>query len=164
MRRKDTRAKNCPSCGKEQAYSSASSLTRAIRKNRKCVSCCQKGRKRPARSKEHKAKLSAVAKDRQFSEETRAKLSTAQHKRWETKPPEPGQETIKQLRYSSEGKAWIRAVISTGFCAYCGSTESLEAHHILSISKHRAWAHFENNGIALCKPCHKQEHKLNGII
>lgn len=49
-------------------------------------------------------------------------------------------------------------------CLYCGSTNKLNAHHILSKSKHPDHALFLNNGITLCEPCHIQEHLLNGDL
>ncbi len=49
-------------------------------------------------------------------------------------------------------------------CVYCGSTNNLQAHHILSKSKHPEFALFLNNGISLCEVCHIQEHKINGDI
>lgn len=49
-------------------------------------------------------------------------------------------------------------------CLYCGSTDKLHAHHILSKSKHPEHALFLNNGITLCEPCHIQEHSLNGDL
>jgi 5-methylcytosine-specific restriction endonuclease McrA len=49
-------------------------------------------------------------------------------------------------------------------CLYCGSTDKLHAHHILSKVKHPEWALFLNNGITLCEVCHIQEHTINGEI
>jgi predicted CxxxxCH...CXXCH cytochrome family protein len=49
-------------------------------------------------------------------------------------------------------------------CLYCGSTSKLQAHHILSKSKHPDWALFLNNGITLCESCHTQEHTINGDL
>ncbi len=49
-------------------------------------------------------------------------------------------------------------------CLYCGSTNKLHAHHILSKSKHPDWTLFLDNGITLCEVCHIQEHILNGEI
>lgn len=49
-------------------------------------------------------------------------------------------------------------------CLYCNSKENLQAHHILSKSKHPEFALFLNNGITLCKMCHLEEHRINGEI
>lgn len=49
-------------------------------------------------------------------------------------------------------------------CQYCGSIKNLQAHHILSKSKHPEFALFLNNGITLCEPCHYEEHSINGEI
>jgi len=49
-------------------------------------------------------------------------------------------------------------------CLYCGSAKKLQAHHILSKSKHPEFALFLNNGITLCEVCHFEEHRINGEI
>lgn len=49
-------------------------------------------------------------------------------------------------------------------CQYCGSRKGLQAHHILSKSKHPEFALFLDNGITLCEPCHYKEHSINGEI
>jgi 5-methylcytosine-specific restriction endonuclease McrA len=49
-------------------------------------------------------------------------------------------------------------------CLYCGSTDKLHAHHILSKIKHPEFALFLNNGITLCESCHINEHQINGNI
>jgi len=49
-------------------------------------------------------------------------------------------------------------------CLYCGSTNKLQAHHILSKVKHPEFSLFLNNGITLCEACHFQEHTINGDL
>lgn len=49
-------------------------------------------------------------------------------------------------------------------CQYCGREDNLQAHHILSKSKHPEFALLLNNGITLCWDCHVEEHKINGDI
>lgn len=56
-------------------------------------------------------------------------------------------------------RIWTKKIISKGFCEICGTTERLEAHHIIK------WADFpqgridEKNGLCLCHNCHTEEHK-----
>lgn len=56
-------------------------------------------------------------------------------------------------------KKWTKEVLSRGYCEACGSTEQLEAHHIIK------WADFPqgridvSNGMCLCHDCHTEEHK-----
>lgn len=60
-------------------------------------------------------------------------------------------------------KAWsIQVRERDTACLYCGSTNKLHAHHILSKVKHPEHALFLNNGITLCEVCHIQEHTING--
>jgi 5-methylcytosine-specific restriction endonuclease McrA len=62
-------------------------------------------------------------------------------------------------------KAWsIQVRARDTACLYCGSTDKLHAHHILSKVKHPEHALFLNNGITLCEVCHIQEHILNGDL
>lgn len=49
-------------------------------------------------------------------------------------------------------------------CRDCGSTQNLEAHHIFSKSKHPHRILEIDNGTTLCEPCHKYEHKINGVF
>lgn len=46
-------------------------------------------------------------------------------------------------------------------CAYCGSTEKLEAHHIEQEAKNSEKAHDLDNGITLCRACHHLAHNGN---
>ena len=43
-------------------------------------------------------------------------------------------------------------------CAYCGSTEKLEAHHIQKRTTHPELSCDLENGIALCHSCHHKAH------
>lgn len=64
-------------------------------------------------------------------------------------------------RNNYQYRKWRQSVLKRdGYkCAICGSKKNLEAHHI------KPFAHFENyrldinNGITLCRKCHKQVHK-----
>lgn len=60
-------------------------------------------------------------------------------------------------------KKWIKEVISIGRCQKCGSTENLEAHHIIRWADYPAGRIDKNNGICLCKVCHIDEHRYDDI-
>lgn len=47
-------------------------------------------------------------------------------------------------------------------CQICGETHRLQAHHIYPGSTHPILSNDVNNGITLCKKCHKKVHKLPG--
>jgi hypothetical protein len=49
-------------------------------------------------------------------------------------------------------------------CRYCGSSDKLHAHHILSKIKHPELALNLDNGLTLCSACHIEEHRINGEI
>jgi 5-methylcytosine-specific restriction endonuclease McrA len=47
-------------------------------------------------------------------------------------------------------------------CQICGGTHRLQAHHIYPGSTHPMLSNDVDNGITLCKKCHKKVHKLPG--
>lgn len=70
-------------------------------------------------------------------------------------------ENIK-IRNSHKYKIWRKSVFnrdsrSCRMCFYKG--DQVHAHHIKSFSKHPDLRFDINNGITLCKECHKNEHK-----
>jgi hypothetical protein len=75
--------KNCPDCGCIQAYTSKKSLNSYIKKNKKCRSCVQKGKKLGIKlTEDHKSKISKASKgenngfyNKTHSVETKIKLS-----------------------------------------------------------------------------------------
>lgn len=56
-------------------------------------------------------------------------------------------------------RAWTVEVKKAGKCAVCGSTENLEAHHILKWSEYPAGRIDPENGVCLCRNCHADSHK-----
>lgn len=56
-------------------------------------------------------------------------------------------------------RTWTKKVVSKGKCEYCGSIESLEAHHIVKWSEYPKGRTDVNNGMCLCHRCHTEEHK-----
>lgn len=49
-------------------------------------------------------------------------------------------------------------------CQKCGSQENLHAHHIVSFTKHKELRFEVSNGICLCESCHKNFHRLHGVM
>jgi len=126
-------------CGKSHTFKKQSQYYEAIQKKWKCKSC------RPRSG---------------WSDADKKKQSKRLHKHYGTEPRDPI--VRKDLSFKKWRKeVWKRDNYS---CVYCGSNKNLNAHHILSVSKHFDFALFINNGITLCVSCHKAEHQLNGII
>ncbi len=47
-------------------------------------------------------------------------------------------------------------------CQECNvSSDKLQAHHIYPVSTHPFLIYYKNNGITLCKECHKKAHNFN---
>lgn len=127
------------SCGKSHTFKKLFQYHEAIEKGWLCRSC------RPRSG---------------WSEEDKKKQSARLHKYYGTEPREP------EKRGDLNFKKWRKEVWKRDNyrCVICGSNKKLNAHHILSVSKHFEFALFINNGITLCEACHKSEHRLNGII
>jgi len=68
---------------------------------------------------------------------------------------------IRKFRRSKEYIAWRKAVIerSGGICEECHSDENIEAHHIISLHKDFSKALDIDNGMALCRSCHKKRQE-----
>lgn len=49
-----------------------------------------------------------------------------------------------------------------GVCQCCGSKEELEVHHSLPFSQYNSLGADTNNGITLCKECHREYHSQYG--
>lgn len=54
--------------------------------------------------------------------------------------------------------SWKKEVLKDNVCACCGGEKHLEAHHIFGFSEHEELRDDPNNGIVLCKWCHKKYH------
>lgn len=61
-------------------------------------------------------------------------------------------------RNDARVRHWTQAVLSKGKCECCGSTENLEAHHILHWSDYPPGRIDVKNGQCLCHQCHTNEH------
>ena len=124
------------------------------------------GRKRPEATR---AKLSALAKGRIISEETRAKILQTKikngtlpkgekHYKWKGGRP---WERFKEPRYV----AWRNAVLERdGYvCQNCRRRcrkheRGLAAHHVKPYALHPSLRYDVSNGLTLCRSCHLQLH------
>ena len=167
--------KNCPSCGKEQSYSTKKNLNRAIRKNYKCMSCAGRLNMSDPKKKQHlsdmwsgikrseetKRKISETMKGTHRPDDVRIKLSIAHGGDGDLERLNNGKlrtGPLKRLRKECLER-------DNHACVYCGKHDGeLHAHHILSWARHEAHRYFLNNLITLCKPCHIEEHRINGNI
>lgn len=70
----------------------------------------------------------------------------------------PQQENLRK-RNNATLSGWAKRIIKHHpFCTICGSTEELEAHHIIPVSHSRQFMYRDTNGITLCKDCHYLVH------
>lgn len=61
-------------------------------------------------------------------------------------------------RYDSKVITWAKKVKKAGKCNMCGSKENLVAHHIVPWEYSIKGRTDINNGMCLCKECHKTVH------
>jgi hypothetical protein len=68
-------------------------------------------------------------------------------------------EKIRRFRRTKEYVSWVKAVLERAEykCEECGSTENVEAHHIISLYTDFSKGLDLDNGQALCKKCHKKK-------
>lgn len=112
-------------------------------------------------------KIRQAHKGYHFSEESKEKMRLAQlgEKSWSWK----GGVSIENilLKKSGQYKQWRKAVYKRDnwTCQKCGYKGSnLNAHHIKHFIKHVEIRLDINNGITLCKDCHKEVHKRKVLI
>ena len=90
--------------------------------------------------------------------ETRIKNGSAvgsKNPNWQGGVTTETEKRISAMKRDPRYKAWVVAVKSVGYCEACGSTERLEAHHILPKARFPHLIHDINNGKCLCHECHK---------
>lgn len=102
--------------------------------------------------------------------ERSAKIRGAAHYRWNG-----GISKLNEsIRRMTENRKWMDAIKKRdAACARCGSTKLLESHHKIGLAalierlsiksrddarRHAATLWAADNGEALCRPCHYQEH------
>ena len=118
-------------------------------------------------SEETKQKMSEIRKGFKFSEESKEKMRLAQlgEKSHSWKGGVSLEESL--LRNDGEYKQWTKAIYKRDkwVCQKCGYKGSnLNAHHLKSFTKYIELRYDLDNGITLCKDCHKQIHKRKILI
>jgi len=140
-----------------------------------------KGKKMGPRSEETKRKISLAHKGRIHTLESRKNMSVAHlgqksyfkgKKRLNIQGEKHGAwkggitPINNKIRGSLEGKLWQDSVKNRdgNTCWKCGENRisKLTVHHILNFSSHPELRFAIDNGITLCKPCHKLFHKIYG--
>ena len=74
----------------------------------------------------------------------------------------PTDKTPSDYRHSTEYKKWRSTVFRRDnyTCAICGKKGgNLEAHHIKTFAKHKDVRFDPDNGVTLCRGCHRRVHK-----
>jgi 5-methylcytosine-specific restriction endonuclease McrA len=65
----------------------------------------------------------------------------------------------KHWRKTSSYRQWRREVkMRDGRCMECGTTEELQAHHIIEARKSPELRFVSSNGLTLCGACHHEYH------
>lgn len=67
----------------------------------------------------------------------------------------------RRLPRPGEYKSWRRAVLERDgrACVECGSKQDLHVHHIVPVTVSPKESTAPDNGVTLCKGCHKKVHK-----
>ena len=139
-------SKICPKCG----------ITFQVKPSLDRVKCCSRSCARKG--------VPSPMKGKKASEETRKKQSLAKigirgEDHWNWKGGEKNRELKKRMRQWSEWKEWRSSVFTRDSysCRECGSKNCyLEPHHIIPLRETLSRAFDKNNGITLCRPCHKK--------
>lgn len=66
-------------------------------------------------------------------------------------------------RNDARVRNWVKKVKEKNVCEMCGSTESLEAHHIVRWSDYPKGRIDINNGMCVCIDCHADLHKYEKV-
>jgi len=131
-------------------------LTKKDHPGLKRVSDLKKGDLNPMRQDEAKRKSSQSHKGKKPSVATRLKKSLSMKKVWDKKG-RSGQER-KSRAQDLEYRQWRMAVFTRDnfTCQFCRTRGCyIEAHHVKSWSKYPALRYDQENGVTLCKECHK---------
>ncbi len=81
---------------------------------------------------------------------------------WMGKPTPPWERNSKDYRRTALYQGWRKTVFERDnyTCQDCKQHGgNLEAHHIKTVVKHPDLCHVVDNGITLCKKCHKNRHR-----
>jgi hypothetical protein len=154
----------CDMCGKER-------LVSYIDYRDLCFKCSKN-------SEEFKEKISKTSSGRKHSKETKEKISknSYSHKMAGENHPNYNKNLTneeRKLQRSQPGDGlWIKTIkkinnytCQNPKCGYIGNPNDgkMASHHLNNKSIFKEQRHDINNGICLCKKCHKQLHKLFGI-
>ena len=149
--------RQCPKCDEELVYKTKGGRNTAESNGSACHRC-------KVASVETRKKMSEARKGRRLSDEHRIQISLS-------KGGSGDLEDIALMRDRGRDGEMVQLrkdcfKRDNWTCRYCDDKRStpLNAHHILSWSKHKDNRFFLNNLITLCKSCHKEEHRINRTI
>lgn len=124
-----------------------------------------KGRPNPQLKEWNETHKGFVWTGRKHTDETKEKM--AQVRRGSNNPHWEGglSELVKGIRRSPEYHQWRKAVLERDnhTCLDCGATEGLDAHHIQPIFDYPEGVFEVDNGLTLCKDCHKRHTWWRGL-
>ena len=155
--------RQCPDCNVVTAYKRKGALTKAIKENRRCLSCA---RKNAVFSDSHRLNLAIAAAN--VSEETKAKRRAKNLGRKNT------DDTRKLMSINRGGNGELnnkfpgwsswrkRALERIHFCEWCFSEDRLEVHHVIPKAKFPQYHDADWNARVMCYSCHKTCHKQGG--
>lgn len=113
---------------------------------------------------EHKKHIGEGNKGKKLSEEDKKKISGKNHWNWK------GGITSEnnQARHNDEYINWRNAVYVRDWftCQICKvkcNSKSIIAHHIKPFSDYKELRYNVDNGVCLCRSCHKKTHKEIGL-
>ena len=91
----------------------------------------------------------------------RPKLFGKEHHSWK---PELSDEQRKNIRRIDGYSSWRRSVMirDQWKCQVCEAKGNLHAHHLVSYMYNPERRHDLDNGVAMCRPCHIDFHKVYG--
>ena len=133
-------------------------------KNRK-HGLSMKGRANPQLKEWNESHKGITWTGRKHTDETKEKMS--QVRKGSDNPHWKGglSELVKGIRRSPEYHQWRITVLERDnhTCQDCGITEGLDAHHIQSIFDYPEGVFEVDNGLTLCKDCHKRHTWWRGL-
>lgn len=126
-------------------------------KNRK-HGLSMKGRANPQLKEWNESHKGITWTGRKHTDETKRKMSQA--RRGRDNPHWKGglSELVKGIRRSPEYHQWRKVILERDkhTCQDCGKTQNVDAHHIQSIFDYPEGVFEIDNGLILCKDCHKR--------